>query len=276
MGFTSLSIGLVVSLFAQANLPVPPLPPEGQADIFTAMYDTILHNPSSLFVLIVLCVFAWLMDTIPFINSKFVTHYSTLLGGAIYWMFCHPANVPKSFPYAWPVLACIGFVCGFVAGILHKQIIGRAIEWARNKIPGSEPKPESKSSTTPPLGLFLICGLLAFSTTGCGLFQAKPAKVATNISDASKITVEAALRAWNDYIPVGKPSLEKQEQVREAWKKYKSAQLLLLDCAILVKQSEAAGLNDPQAQEALNISIAEASQALADLIQLLRTFNVKI
>lgn len=126
------------------------------------------------------------------------------------------------------------------------------------------------------LGLLLLCGLLAFGATGCGIFQAKPAKVATNISDASKITVEAALRAWNDYIPVGKPSLQQQEQVRDAWKKYKAAQLLLLDCAIIVKESEAAGLNDPQAQEALNISIAEASNALGDLVNLLRTFNVKI
>lgn len=139
----------------------------------------------------------------------------------------------------------------------------------RSTVEAVKPPPQS-------LGLFLICGLLAFGSTGCGIFQAKPAKVATNISDASKITVEAALRAWNDYIPVGKPSLQQQEQVRDAWKKYKAAQLLLLDCAIIVKESEAAGLSDPQAQEALNISIAEASNALGDLVNLLRTFNVKI
>lgn len=144
--FLVLSAALIASLFAQANTPVPPLPPDGQADIFTAMYDTIIHNPSSLFVLIVLCVAAWLMDTLPFINSKYVTHYTTLLGGAIYWMFCHPSNVPKSFPYAWPVLACIGLICGFVAGVLHKQIIGRAIEWAKSKIPGSDPKTETKET----------------------------------------------------------------------------------------------------------------------------------
>lgn len=148
--FGILSAALVASLLAQANIPVPPLPAEGQANIFSAMYDTILHNPSSLFVLIVLCVFAWLMDTVPFINSKYVTHYSTLLGGAIYWMFCHPGNVPKSFPYAWPVLACIGCVCGFVAGVLHRQIIGRLIEWLRSKIPVSETKTKPETISEPP------------------------------------------------------------------------------------------------------------------------------
>lgn len=273
--FAALTAGLIASLFAQANLPVPPLPPDGQANIFSAMYDTIIHNPSSLFVLILLSILAYLMDTLPFINSKYVTHYSTLLGGAIYWMFCHPANVPKSFPYPWPVLACIGCMCGFLAGVLHRPVVVRFVEFAKAKLGVTDPKPTEKPSGTP-LGLWLLCGFLSFGAvaiTGC---QSTPAKVAANVSDASKITVEAALRAWNDYIPVGKPSLEQQAKVRDAWKKYKAAQVLLLDCAIIVKESEAAGLSDPQAQEALNISIAEASNALADLIQLLRTFNVKI
>lgn len=179
IGFAVLTLGLVVSLLAQANIPVPPLPAEGQANIFTAMYDTIIHNPSSLFVLIVLCVFAWLMDTLPFINSQYVTHYSTLLGGAIYWMFCHPANVPKTFPYAWPVLACIGCVCGFVAGVLHKQIIGRALEWAKSKIPGSDPKPETK------LPLLLLCGALAVGSAGCSTVQPE---TRARIESAAKLT----------------------------------------------------------------------------------------
>lgn len=266
--FAVLTVGLVVSILAQTAIPVPPLPPEGQANILTAMYDTILHNPSSLFVLCFLCVIAWLMDDLPFIPSKFVTHYTTIIGGGIYWMFCHPDNVPKSFPYPWPPLLCIGMMCGFVAGLFHKTVIGRVIEYVKSKIPGNDPKPG-----TPPFATILLIAALSFGMTGC---QTSPAKTAANISDASKITVEAALSAWNDYIPVGKPSLKQQEHVREAWKKYKAAQLLIIDCAIIIQQSEAAGLKDPKAQEALNVSIAEASTALVDLIKLLRDFGVKI
>jgi hypothetical protein len=167
VGFVLLSLGMVVSLIAQANLPVPPLPPEGQANIFTAMWDTILHNPSSLFVVLILCVVAWLMDELPFINSKYVTHFTALIGGSIYWMFCHPANVPKTFPYAWPVLACIGVMCGFVAGVLHRQIIGRLIEYVKGRIPGSDPKPDQ--NTTPRLPLLLLCVLGAsVALVGCG------------------------------------------------------------------------------------------------------------
>lgn len=132
----------------------------------------------------------------------------------------------------------------------------------------------------PPLdkvGVWLLCGLLTaglmVGTVGC---QSTPAKTAANISDASKITVEAALRAWNDYIPVGKPSLEKQAQVREAWRKYQTAQLLILDTAIILKQSEAAGLDNAESQAALNAAIAQATTALADLVTLLRQTGVRI
>lgn len=128
----------------------------------------------------------------------------------------------------------------------------------------------------PPVVTILLMAALSFGVVGITGCQTSPAKTAATISDASKITVEAALSAWSDYIPVGKPSLKQQEQVRDAWKKYKSAQILILDCAIIAKESEDAGLNDPQAQEALNISIAEASTALVDLIKLLREFGVKI
>ncbi len=145
--FSALTVGLAASLFAQTALAVPPLPPEGQADIFTAMWNTIVHNPSSLFVLILLSIAAWLMDELPFINSKYVTHFTTLAGGIIYWMFCHPDNVPKTFPYAWPVLACIGFMCGFIAGVLHKTVIGRLIDFIKSKIPGSDPVPKPIEKT---------------------------------------------------------------------------------------------------------------------------------
>ena len=127
------------------------------------------------------------------------------------------------------------------------------------------------------VGVWLICGLLGFalvtSTTGC---QSTPAKTAANISDASKITVEAALRAWNDYIPVGKPSLAKQAEVRQAWRKYQAAQLLILDTAIILKQAETAGLDKAEAQQALNAAIAQATTALADLVTLLRQTGVKL
>ncbi|MGC3961323.1 MAG: phage holin family protein [Verrucomicrobiota bacterium] len=184
------------------------------------------------------------------VNNKWIPLITWALGGLLYqWLAGGWAD-----PRQW-MMALIS-----VAGATGLHAATKSTFESAGKIPA-----------------LILIGFLSASlvslTTGC---KSTPAKVAANVSDASKITVEAALRAWNDYIPVGKPSLEKQEQVRDAWKKYKSAQVLLLDCAIIVKESEGAGLKDPQAQEALSIAIAEAGKSLSDLIKLLRTFNVKI
>lgn len=128
------------------------------------------------------------------------------------------------------------------------------------------------------LYLSLACLLVGLNLhSGCALFRdATPAKVAVNISDTSTITVEAALAAWNDYIPLGKPSLLQQAQVEQAWEKYRRAQIVLLDAAIVLKQSETAGLSTEESTKALNAALADASQALIDLIHLLREFKVRI
>lgn len=150
------------------------------------------------------------------------------------------------------------------------------VDWVLSiKLPSSESVRKVVTSTdnsiSGPLLAIGLIGIMAF--TGC---QSTPAKTAANISDASKITVEAALRAWNDYIPVGHPSLEQQAKVREVWRKYQTAQLLILDTAIILKQSEAAGLDNAESQQALNAAIAQATTALADLVTLLRQTGVKI
>lgn len=126
------------------------------------------------------------------------------------------------------------------------------------------------------LSYILLASILAFPAvvnTGC---KSTPAKIAANVSDSSRITVEAALSAWNDYIPVGKPSLKDQQKVKDAYLVYKNAQLLVLDAAIILKESETSGLSTTESQAALNRAIAQASTALADLVALLRTLNVPL
>lgn len=122
--------------------------------------------------------------------------------------------------------------------------------------------------------ILLACLLVSLTVSlpfcsGCA--GTTPAKAAVNVSDTAKITVESALRAWNNYIPVGHPSLQKQKQVRDAYRKYKAAQLAVLDAAILVKTS-----GDDESAAKLNDAIVAASAALADVVALIREFGVKI
>lgn len=118
--------------------------------------------------------------------------------------------------------------------------------------------------------MFLAVALMF--VPGCAVFQGKPPEVvAVNASDAAKITVEAALKAWNDFIPVGKPSQEQQRRVKDAWQAYRVAQLSLLDAAAAYKLAK-----NPDNQLRLNLASAAASQSLANVISLIRQFGAKI
>jgi hypothetical protein len=146
-----------------------------------------------------------------------------------------------------------------------------------------QPKPPTTKDQTPTasngtttLPLLLLGALLIGCTpcvTGC---KSTPAKIAVNASDSARITVEAALGAWDAYIVKNHPPLKQQEAVRSAWLTYKQAQLVVLDTAILLKQAQNAGGNTSGAQSALSGAIVDASNALADMLKLLRQFGVKI
>lgn len=127
-----------------------------------------------------------------------------------------------------------------------------------------------------PFKTIFLCAVLATApiaclTTGCSTTKS-PATIAVKVSDASQVSVMAALRAWNEFIPVGRPSINQQRQVKAAWQKYQTAQLGLLDAALLLKQDP----NLVSSQTGLNKAAAVSAQALADLVSLLRQFGVKI
>lgn len=108
---------------------------------------------------------------------------------------------------------------------------------------------------------------------GCG---STPARSAVILSDSSRVTVEAALGAWDDYIVQFNPPIERQIAVKQAWEKYRDAQLLVLDTALILKEAETAGGNVITAKAALNSAIQNAGTTLADLFTLLRQFGLKI
>lgn len=108
-----------------------------------------------------------------------------------------------------------------------------------------------------------VAALLAIGSTGC---VTEKSKLAANSSDAAKVTVELALSEWNAYIPLGRPSIAVQLEVREAYKRYQRAQLNLLDVAIRVKSAEASGA---VSAESLVSPATELAAASTDLIKLI-------
>lgn len=122
-----------------------------------------------------------------------------------------------------------------------------------------------KSTIVPLLLLGALLAGCAPCLTGC---KATPAKAAVNASDTSRITVEHALGAWNDYIIQFHPPVSQQAQVRAAWEKYKAAQLVVLDAALIYKET-----NDAAAGQKLNAAIANAGNTLNDLLKLINNLT---
>ena len=128
------------------------------------------------------------------------------------------------------------------------------------------------------LGLIMVLALVialdvSLLLSGCG---STPSRSAVILSDSSQVTVEAALGAWDDYIVQFHPPIERQIAVKQAWEKYRDAQLLVLDTALILKEAETAGGNVITAKAALNSAIQNAGTTLADLFTLLRQFGLKL
>ena len=145
------------------------------------------------------------------------------------------------------------------------------------------PKPKTDDGIADKLTGWLIIGLvsfgLMFAVSGCALFKGNtPAKNAVNVSDSARITVEAALGMWDSYIVQNHPPIQQQIAVKQAWKKYQAAQLVVLDAALILKEAEANPdtLDKSVATRALSAAIGEAGQSMADLFNLLRSFGVKL
>jgi hypothetical protein len=96
-------------------------------NVLYGMYGQVLNNPASVMVIPFLMVLAWLVDDLPFINSRYVVHITVITGASIYWAFTSVDTVPKSFPHPLMVFVVNGTICGFVAFVGHRQAIARLI-----------------------------------------------------------------------------------------------------------------------------------------------------
>lgn len=124
-------------------------------------------------------------------------------------------------------------------------------------------------------GVLLLSGLLAGSVviTGC---QTTPTTT-YKVSSGAHVTAKAALGAWNEYIATHDVSVETETKVRDAYRSYQSAQLIVLDAAIAIKDWQSAGGAD---NDALNAKFTQATttaaQAFSDLLTLLINLGVKL
>ena len=121
--------------------------------------------------------------------------------------------------------------------------------------------------------------LLAVPTfTGC----ASANKTAYKATATVAISADAAMSAWGDYVAhqraTGKPvAVSVEIQVRDAYLKYQSISIVAADAG--ASYSRASAAKDPNAGAALqglNTAMSIASACLADLVNLIQQFGVKL
>ena len=89
------------------------------------------------------------------------------------------------------------------------------------------------------------------------------------------VTVDTAMTVWGDYVHVQHPPVEQELQVKAAFQKYQAAALVAIDAATAYSlATDSAGQADATLR--LNAALAQSAQTLSELLELLRTFGVKI
>jgi hypothetical protein len=131
IAFFSVATGLKGAT-ADGILPPPPAT-LSEPNILYAIYGQLWNNPSSLFVIGFLGVICWLMDDLPFVNSRYCQHYSVLIGMCTFWMFTSADTVPEYFPHPIAVLIVNGMLAGFIAFHAHRWVISKLISFIKSK-----------------------------------------------------------------------------------------------------------------------------------------------
>jgi hypothetical protein len=110
----------------------------------------------------------------------------------------------------------------------------------------------------------LLVSPVAF--TGCQ----SPPTTAYKVTNATYVTVDAAMAAWGEYVRVYKPGLGQERKVNTAFKTWQKASVAVIDTA------RAAQASDGTSQAKVNAAVAAAAAALNGLIDVLGSFGITL
>lgn len=137
---------------------------------------------------------------------------------------------------------------------------------------GSPGRSPTKAGVAGPL--LLSAGLAAaiLALPGC---QSTPARVAYNTVSVPAVTVNAAMTAWGDYVGQYHPPVGQELAVKAAFEKYQVAELAAISAAKVYADLAASGnTNSLSARVQTEITSQTVTQALADLVAVIRSFGV--
>lgn len=141
-----------------------------------------------------------------------------------------------------------------------------------------------------------IClSVIPLGIVGCGSGCQSTTRTTYVASGATHVGVVTALKGWDAYLGQEDARLaelaktdkakadkersdiaDKNKQVRDAYAKYQASQIAVLTAAQEFAKVPANDPNAPGAQDRLSVAVAASSATLATLLDLLKTFGVKV
>jgi hypothetical protein len=178
-----------------------------------------------------------------------------------------------------------------VAGLLLTMIVGRFVQAFRGGagiidagkavlFGTNVPKPptdDKPPTSTGKAGLYtwLLIGALALGmagvVTGC---KTAPQTVAYRAANGTTLTVETAIRTYNVFAAQGKTTVAQNQQVKAAYEKYQAAMLVVCDAGAIYAATS--GTNAPAASLALQVAVQNSTASIADVVNLIQSFGVKL
>lgn len=164
-----------------------------------------------------------------------------------------------------------------IMGAATTGLAGIGLILARDNDKSSEDvgaKPAAPSARTGVTGLLMLLfcgGLLAVAlSAGC---QSPPQRVAFNTVQAPAVTADTAMKVWGDYVKQYHPGPAAERKVYAIYKRAKAAELAAIDAAHLAADSAGSTNSVPITQ---TLQSPEASAALSDLVDAIRSFGCKL
>ncbi len=121
------------------------------------------------------------------------------------------------------------------------------------------------------LSLALIATILVsgIAITGCGTTAQQ---VAYKSAGTTEITVETALRAYNQMAKAGKTTIKENQQVKAAYEKYQNSFALLCDAGAVYA---ATGGTNATASAVMQQAVSNSAASIADLLALIQSFGTE-
>jgi len=144
------------------------------------------------------------------------------------------------------------------------------VKWKAQSPPPSGPQ---SGPRIPVLFFAVSCAVTLCSTcllTGC---KTTPQQTTYQAAGTTVTTVDAAMKLWGAYVDTTHPGTNVEAAVQSAYQKYQSSFALACDAGAAYA---ATGGTNATTQAAFNLAIANSSQELLDLENLITSFGVKL